>query len=100
MGFKTIFSSRSAFIFAAIVAASLAVFGFVAHRKSAEIAPPLPHVVDSINFVVARSQFNAYSSRFVEVSKVSADLADRMRDSVNIYYRRADSLKTVFEQSR
>jgi hypothetical protein len=56
--------------------------------------------VDSINFVIARARFNSYSAKFVRISTVSASMADSMRDSVNIYYRVADSLKTVYEQSK
>ena len=56
--------------------------------------------VDSINFVNARARFNSYSAKFVRISTVSASMADSMRDSVNIYYRIADSLKTVYEQSK
>lgn len=62
--------------------------------------PPPQHIADSMNFVNARARFDAYSTKFIEVNKLSGGMADQMRDSVNIYYRLADSLKTVYEKSR
>lgn len=55
---------------------------------------------DSLNFVAARAQFNAVGDEFNRLNKISSGLADGLRDSVNACYRRADSLKTVFEASR
>lgn len=79
----------------------IAAAGVIAPRivQNAETQPP-QYVTDSINFVNARARFDAYSTKFVEVNKLSGGMADQMRDSVNIYYRLADSLKTVYESSR
>lgn len=69
--------------------------------KQNPVADQSPGVnIDSINFVNARARFNSYSAKFVRISTVSASMADSMRDSVNIYYRVADSLKTVYEQNK
>ncbi len=80
--------------------AVIAVASFFIPAPPDVVKPPSRHVTDSINFVNARARFNAYSTDFVRVNALSGGMADEMRDSVNIYYRIADSLKTVYEQSR
>lgn len=69
-------------------------------QKPGESLQPPAVNADSLNFVNARDKFSDYSAEFVRISKISGGLADQMRDSVNIYYRRADSLKTVYDQSK
>lgn len=80
--------------------AIVAIASFFIPAPPAAVMPKPKHVTDSLNFVNARDRFNAYSDKFVQVNALSGGMADGMRDSVNIYYRIADSLKTVYEQSR
>lgn len=83
----------------AVIACGIASNIYLQNQAPANATPPT-YIADSVNFVNARARFNSYSDKFVEINKLSGGMADQMRDSVNYYYRIADSLKTVFEQSK